>query len=191
MLPLLKPSPRRGLKSWQHEFPVPKGEKRGAGWRADAAPEPGRPGEGCGGLAALGRVPPGCDGRRRRVRGGPWALRGSGAGSRGRAAGRLATVRLLLAWRRPDKCTKAAGLSWPGGAWGSGTPSREGLRGHWARALALLPALGAVRRPSDGPGKLVGGEVTGPVEGGRPPGQGGREPSSSLIAAREPPGRWP
>lgn len=85
------------------------------------------------------------------AQGGSRALPTPGAGSRGRVAGRLATEGLLVAWRRSEKCVKAAGLSWPGGVWCSRTPSREGLRGRWAGALALLPALGAVRLRTGGP----------------------------------------
>lgn len=78
---------------------------------------------------------------------------------------------------------KASGLSWPGGAWCSRTPSREGLRGHWARALALLPALGAVRLHPDGPRDVSGWRGDRHSEGGGPPGQGGE---SRLVSNRCP-----
>lgn len=51
---------------------------------------------------------------------------------------------------------------WPGGARCSRTPSREGLRGQWARA-SVLSALGAIRMHKDGP-RDVSGEVTGTLQ---------------------------
>lgn len=122
-----------------------------------------------------------------------------GAGSRVRVAGRLATMGLLVAWRRSEKCVKAAGRSWPGGGWCPRTPSPEGLRGRGAGALARLPALGAVRMRPGGPWDLVG-EVTGTgAERGLwraavHPGVGRGEARARLVSNRfpgEPRGRWP
>lgn len=90
------------------------------------------------------------------AQGGSRALPTPGAGSRVRVTRPLAPVGLLVAWRRSEKCVKAAGLSWPGGVWCSRTLSGEGLRGRWAGALVLLLALGAVRLRTGGPWDIVG-----------------------------------